>query len=226
MSKYLEKFNKDTKKLVEKLLLNFANVTNKTQNYDEYVDSIINYINEHSLDYVSRKNDVLNRFEGLKEKLELNNQNEKSQLLQNYLNRLQTIYEKKSPVQKDNLYSYINLIMRLAYSPLKTRVNIEYLKEQFENRYLSNQYGGYDINKDYYDKINQIEPGNTVEIPEVDYNEKTPSISEDEELEEENENSKNDINESKVNNIIMEHEKINDNIIINNKKNGISFSIK
>ena len=148
MSKYLEKFNKDTKKLVEKLLLNFANVTNKTQNYDEYVDSIINYINEHSLDYVSRKNDVLNRFEGLKEKLELNNQNEKSQLLQNYLNRLQTIYEKKSPVQKDNLYSYINLIMRLAYSPLKTRVNIEYLKEQFENRYLSNQYGGYDINKD------------------------------------------------------------------------------
>ena len=216
MSKYLEKFNKDTKKLVEKLLLNFANVTNKTQNYDEYVDSIINYINEHSLDYVSRKNDVLNRFEGLKEKLELNNQNEKSQLLQNYLNRLQTIYEKKSPVQKDNLYSYINLIMRLAYSPLKTRVNIEYLKEQFENRYLSNQYGGYDINKDYYDKINQIEPGNTVEIPEVDYNEKTPSISEDEELEEENENSKNDINESKVNNIIMEHEKMNDNIIINN----------
>ena len=221
MSKYLEKFNKDTKKLVEKLLLNFANVTNKTQNYDEYVDSIINYINEHSLDYVSRKNDVLNRFEGLKEKLELNNQNEKSQLLQNYLNRLQTIYEKKSPVQKDNLYSYINLIMRLAYSPLKTRVNIEYLKEQFENRYLSNQYGGYDINKDYYDKINQIEPGNTVEIPEVDYNEKTPSISEDEELEEENENSKNDINESKVNNIIMEHEKMNDNIIINNKKNDI-----
>ena len=221
MSKYLEKFNKDTKKLVEKLLLNFANVTNKTQNYDEYVDSIINYINEHSLDYVSRKNDVLNRFEGLKEKLELNNQNEKSQLLQNYLNRLQTIYEKKSPVQKDNLYSYINLIMRLAYSPLKTRVNIEYLKEQFENRYLSNQYGGYDINKDYYDKINQIEPGNTVEIPEVDYNEKTPSISEDEELEEENENSKNDINESKVNNNIMEHEKMNDNIIINNKKNDI-----
>ena len=158
MSKYLEQFNKDIKKLVEKLLLNFANVTNKTQNYEDYVDSIINYINEHSLDYISRKNDVLNRFEGLKEKLELNNQNEKSQLLQNYLNRLKTIYEKKTPVQKDNLYSYINLVIRLAYSPLKTRVNIEYLKEQFENRYLSNQYGGYDINKDYYDKVNQIEP--------------------------------------------------------------------
>ena len=222
MSKYLEQFNKDIKKLVEKLLLNFANVTNKTQNYEDYVGSIMNYINEHSLDYVSRKNDVINRFEGLKEKLELNNQNEKSQLLQNYLNRLQTIYEKKSPVQKDNLYSYINLIIRLAYSPLKTRVNIEYLKEQFENRYLSNQYGGYDINKDYYDKVNQIEPVNTVEIPEVDYNEKTPSISEDEEAEEDNENSKNDINESKSDkNIIMDSENINDNIIINNKKNDI-----
>ena len=223
MSKYLEQFNKDIKKLVEKLLLNFANVTNKTQNYEDYVDSIINYINEHSLDYISRKNDVLNRFEGLKEKLELNNQNEKSQLLQNYLNRLKTIYEKKTPVQKDNLYSYINLVIRLAYSPLKTRVNIEYLKEQFENRYLSNQYGGYDINKDYYDKVNQIEPANTVEIPEVDYNEKTPSISEDEEVEEENEKSKNDISESKYDdkNIIMESENKNDNIIINNKKNDI-----
>ena len=223
MSKYLEKFNKDIKKLVEKLLLNFANVTNKTQNYEEYVDSIINYINEHSLDYVSRKNDVLNRFEGLKEKLELNNQNEKSQLLQNYLNRLKTIYEKKTPVQKDNLYSYLDLVIRLAYSPLKTRVNIEYLREQFENRYLSNQYGGYDINKDYYDKVNQIEPANTVEIPEVDYNEKTPSISEDEEVEEEIEKSKNDINESKSDkNIDIESENINDNNInINNKKNDI-----
>ena len=223
MSKYLEQFNKDIKKLVGKLLLNFANVTNKTQNYEDYVDSIINYINEHSLDYISRKNDVLNRFEGLKEKLELNNQNEKSQLLQNYLNRLKTIYEKKTPAQKDNLYSYINLVIRLAYSPLKTRVNIEYLKEQFENRYLSNQYGGYDINKDYYDKVNQIEPANTVEIPEVDYNEKTPSISEDEEVEEENEKSKNDISESKYDdkNIIMESENKKDNIIINNKKNDI-----
>ena len=223
MSKYLEQFNKDIKKLVGKLLLNFANVTNKTQNYEDYVDSIINYINEHSLDYISRKNDVLNRFEGLKEKLELNNQNEKSQLLQNYLNRLKTIYEKKTPAQKDNFYSYINLVIRLAYSPLKTRVNIEYLKEQFENRYLSNQYGGYDINKDYYDKVNQIEPANTVEIPEVDYNEKTPSISEDEEVEEENEKSKNDISESKYDdkNIIMESENKNDNIIINNKKNDI-----
>ena len=223
MSKYLEQFNKDIKNLVEKLLLNFANVTNKTQNFEDYVDSIINYINEHSLDYISRKNDVLNRFEGLKEKLELNNQNEKSQLLQNYLNRLKTIYEKKTQAQKDNLYSYINLVIRLAYSPLKTRVNIEYLKEQFENRYLSNQYGGYDINKDYYDKVNQIEPANTVEIPEVDYNEKTPSISEDEEVEEENEKSKNDISESKYDdkNIIMESENKNDNIIINNKKNDI-----
>ena len=91
MSKYLEKFNQEIKILVGKLLENFANITNKTQGYEDYVDSIINYINEHSLDYISRKNDVINRVEGLKEKLELNNQNEKSELLQNYINRLQTI---------------------------------------------------------------------------------------------------------------------------------------
>ena len=213
MSKYLEQFNHEIKILVGKLLANFANITNKTQNYEDYVDSIIKYINEHSLDYISRKNDVLNRFEGLKEKLELNNQNEKSQLLQNYLNRLQTIYENKKPTEKDNLYSYINLIIRLAYSPLKTRVNIEYLKEQFENRYLSNAYGGYDINKDYYNKVNQIENIKTVEIPEVDYNEKTPSISEDEE----DENSKIDIDDNKEDkNIIIE----------NNEVYNVDFNIK
>jgi len=217
MSKYLENFNHEIKILVKKLLENFANITNKTQNYEEYIDSIIKYINEHSLDYISRKNDVINRVEGLKEKLELNNQNEKSELLQNYINRLQTIYENKSPVQKDNLYSYINLIIRLAYSPLKTRVNIEYLKEQFENRYLSNKYGGYDINKDYYDKMNKIEIIKTVEIPEVDYNEKTPSISEDEE---ENENSKIELDDSDKN-VIVENENMNKNINIVNTKNEI-----
>ena len=138
-------------------------------------------------------------------------------MLQNYINRLQTIYENKTPTEKDNLYSYINLIIRLAYSPLKTRVNIEYLKEQFENRYLSNAYGGYDINKDYYNKVNQIEDIKTVEIPEVDYNEKTPSISEDEE---ENENSKIDSDDNKENkNIIVENELKDDNI---NEKNEIT----
>ena len=214
MSKYLEQFNHEVRILVEKLLENFANITKKTQNYEEYIDSIIKYINDHSLDYISRKNDVMDRVEGLKEKLELNNQNEKSELLQNYINRLQTIYENKTPTEKDNLYSYINLIIRLAYSPLKTRVNIEYLKEQFENRYLSNAYGGYDINKDYYNKVNQIEDIKTVEIPEVDYNEKTPSISEDEE-----ENSKIDSDDNKENkNIIVENEIKDDNI---NEKNEI-----
>ena len=217
MSKYLEQFNHEVRILVEKLLENFANITKKTQNYEEYIDSIIKYINDHSLDYISRKNDVMDRVEGLKEKLELNNQNEKSELLQNYINRLQTIYENKTPTEKDNLYSYINLIIRLAYSPLKTRVNIEYLKEQFENRYLSNAYGGYDINKDYYNKVNQIEDIKTVEIPEVDYNEKTPSISEDEE---ENENSKIDSDDNKENkNLIVENEIKDDNI---NEKNEIT----
>ena len=220
MSKYLEQFNQEIKILVGKLLENFANLSNKNKNYDEYVVSIINYINEHSLDYISRKNDVLKRVEGLKEKLELNNQNEKSELLKNYINRLETIYQNKTPVEKDNLYSYINLIIRLAYSPLKTRVNIEYLKEQFENRYLSNQYGGYDINKDYYDKVNQIENIKTVEIPEVDYNEKTPSISEEEE--EQNENSQ-EYHSGIEKNIIIENKNININekININNEKNEI-----
>jgi hypothetical protein len=219
MSKYLEEFNSELKYLTQKLLKSFAGISEKNQNYEEYILSIIKYINDHSLDYIPRKKEVMNNFEGLIEKLEINNQMEKTKLLQNYINRLQTIYENKSPTKKDNLYSYINIIIKLAHSPLKTRANLDYLKEQFENRYLANKYGGYDINIDYYNKVNEIEMPKPIEIPEVDYNEKTPSISEDQELEEENENSKNDINESKVNNNIMEHEKMNDNIIyFNNLK--------
>ena len=215
MSKYLEEFNAELKFLTEKLLKSFARISENNPNYEEYIYSIIKYINDHSLDYIPRKNDVMNNFEGLIEKLELNNQTEKCKLLQNYVNRLQTIYENKSPLKKDNLYSYINMIIKLAHSPLKTRVNLDYLKEQFENRYLANKYGGYDINREYYDKVNEIEEIKTVDIPEVDYNEKTPSISEDEE-----ENSKNDINNEheNENDIIMDNE---NNINTNNNINVI-----
>ena len=215
MSKYIEEFNSELKILTQKLLKNFVGITEKSQNYEEYINTIIKYINDHSLDYIPRKNEIMNNFEGLIEKLELNNQTEKTKLLQNYINRLQTIYENASPTKKDNLYSYINLIIKLAHSPLKTRVNLDYLKEQFENRYLANKYGGYDINIDYYNKVNEIEMPNPVDIPEVDYNEKTPSITEDED--EENSNNINDnSNNEKENDIIMNNE--NNNIINENKE--------
>ena len=209
MSRYLEEFNVELKILTKKLLKSFHAISENNPNYEDYILSIIKYINDHSLDYIPRKNEIMNNFDGLIEKLELNNQTEKCKLLQNYINRLQIIYENKSSLKKDNLYSYINIILKLAHSPLKTCVNLDYLKEKFENRYLENKYGGYDINMEYYNKINEIEPPKTVEIPEVDYNEKTPSISEDEE---EN-NSKNNINNSN-----NENEKEND-IIMNNEIN-------
>ena len=209
MSRYLEEFNVELKILTKRLLKSFQAISENNPNYEDYILSIIKYINDHSLDYIPRKNEIMNNFDGLIEKLELNNQTEKCKLLQNYINRLQIIYENKSSLKKDNLYSYINIILKLAHSPLKTCVNLDYLKEKFENRYLENKYGGYDINMEYYNKINEIEPPKTVEIPEVDYNEKTPSISEDEE---EN-NSKNNINNSN-----NENEKEND-IIMNNEVN-------
>ena len=219
MSKYLEEFNAELKYLTQKLLKSFVGISEKSQNYEEYISSIIKYINDHSLDYIPRKSEVMNNFEGLIEKLELNNQMEKTKLLQNYINRLQTIYENKSPSKKDNLYSYINLIIKLAHSPLKTRVNLDYLKEQFENRYLANKYGGYDINIDYYNKVNEIEMPKPIEIPEVDYNEKTPSITEDEEEENSNNNNE-DENNDNANDIIMSNENNNNNyeIIKENKE--------
>lgn len=100
MSKYLEEFNAQLKILTQKLLKSFAGISENNPNYEEYIYSIIKYINDHSLEYIPRKNDVMNNVEGLIEKLELNNQTEKSKLLQNYINRLQTIYENKSPLKR------------------------------------------------------------------------------------------------------------------------------
>ena len=164
MSRYLQEFNAELKILTTKLLKHYCGITENKPNFEEYVYAIMNYINEHSLDYIPRKNDVLKNFDELIEKIELNNQSEKSKLLQNYIQRLETIYENKNVSQKDNLYSFINMIISLAHSPLKTVVNLDYLKEQFENRYLENKYGGYDINKNYYDKMNYVEMIRTVKF--------------------------------------------------------------
>ena len=65
--------------------------------------------------------------------------------------------------------------------------------------------------------MNQIEIIKTVESPEVDYNEKTPSISEDEE---ENENSKIEMDDSDKN-ISVKNENMDENINVINKKNEI-----
>ena len=87
MSKYLEEFNAELKILTKRLLKSFVGISENNQNYEEYIYSIMKYINEHSLDYIPRKNDVMNNVEGLIEKLELNNQTEKSKLLQNYIEK-------------------------------------------------------------------------------------------------------------------------------------------
>ena len=46
MSKYLEQFNHEIKILVGKLLANFANITNKTQNYEDYISIMLSTKNK------------------------------------------------------------------------------------------------------------------------------------------------------------------------------------
>ena len=151
------------------------------------------------------------KIKNLMEKLEINSQYEKSKLLLNYIDRLKNIYENKNQEQKDNLYSFLNLIINLSHSPLNTIVNLEVFKENFENRYIQNKYK----NKIIQNEDEKIEFENKIEIPKVDYNENTPIWSE----ESNEENNNNNESEKENENFNDEKFKNENNIFLNQTSN-------
>ena len=142
-SNYQKQLNAQLKVLIANLIRSYLHIEQKESLLTKNVTNILSYLNSHSTDYVPRKNDVEKKFEGLTEKLEINCQMDKSNLLYAYLNRLKYLYEKKSPEEKDNLYSSIYLILELAHSPLNSIVNLDMMKEKFETRCLKNKYSYY-----------------------------------------------------------------------------------
>ena len=172
-SDYQKNLNNELTVLITKLLSSYLSIDKNDKQFPSYMNYIKNYLNEKSMLYISRPKDVEQKFNSLLEKLDINSQLDKSKLLTDYVNRLKTIYEHKSPVIKDNLYSYINLVLQLAHSPLSTVVNLDMMRENFENRYMKNKYEQYVKNNKYIDPSIGIELKAKLRFEDVDYNEKT-----------------------------------------------------
>ena len=184
-SNYQQNLNKHITTLTSQLLTTYINMPQSHPQHHSYVNYIKKYLNDKSMLFIPRQKDVEKELDALCEKLIINSQLEKSQLLYNYVNRLKTIYESKPVIIKENLFSFIHLVLSLAHNPLKTVVNIDIMKEEFETRYIMNKIGMYIKNKNYIpDELKEIqcdkEDNNIYEFEEVDYNEKTPTWSEDE----------------------------------------------
>lgn len=181
-SDYHKKLNAELTILITNLLNSYLNITQNDKRFTQYLSYIKNYLNDKSLLYIPRPKDVEAKIESLTEKLDINSQFDKSKLLNDYINRLKTIFENKSPIKKENLFSYIYLILQLSHSPLNTVVNLDMMREKFENRYIKNKYDQYIKSANYVDEeVGKIVIEKTFEFEKVDYDEKTPSWSEDEE---------------------------------------------
>ena len=180
-SDYHKKLNAELTILITNLLNSYLNITQNDKRFTQYLSYIKNYLNDKSLLYVPRPKDVEAKIESLTEKLDINSQFDKSKLLNDYINRLKTIFENKSLIKKENLFSYIYLILQLSHSPLNTVVNLDMMREKFENRYIKNKYDQYIKSANYVDEeVGKIEIEKTFEFEKVDYDEKTPSWSEEE----------------------------------------------
>lgn len=184
-SNYQHTLNKHITTLTSQLLTTYINMPQSHPQHHSYVNYIKKYLNDKSMLFIPRQKDVEKELDVLCEKLIINSQLEKSQLLYNYVNRLKAIYESKPVIIKENLFSFIHLVLSLAHNPLKTVVNIDIMKEEFETRYIMNKIGMYIKNRNYIpDEIKEIQydkgDNNIFEFEEVDYNEKTPTWSEDE----------------------------------------------
>jgi hypothetical protein len=105
-SEFHRTFNNEIRILISNLLKSHLNFRTNDPKFQSYITKIQKYLNDHSLDYISRKTEVEIKINNLIEKLEINSQYEKSKLLLNYIERLKNIYENKNQDQKDNLYSF------------------------------------------------------------------------------------------------------------------------
>ena len=104
-SDYHKKLNAELTILITNLLNSYLNITQNDKRFTQYLSYIKNYLNDKSLLYVPRPKDVEAKIESLTEKLDINSQFDKSKLLNDYINRLKTIFENKSPIKKENLFS-------------------------------------------------------------------------------------------------------------------------
>lgn len=82
--------------------------------------------------------EIKRAFDKLIEKFIINGQDDKAKLIQALFNRLITIFTNKA-IDTEILYNILHIILTLTYSPLNNFIDIELLKERFEERYYKTE---------------------------------------------------------------------------------------
>jgi hypothetical protein len=85
--------------------------------------------------YIPTQREIQEKVKNLVEKFEINSQHEKSKLIQDLIIRLLTIFKFKN-VDINILYNSILIVIQMAHSPLQTNLDIEMMRERFEERYI------------------------------------------------------------------------------------------
>jgi len=85
--------------------------------------------------YIPKISEIKEIINGLYEKFSINSQSEKANLIRDYIIRLETIFNDKN-ANFNYLYKFILIVIKSARSPLMTTVNIDLLKEKFEERHI------------------------------------------------------------------------------------------
>ena len=142
--------------------------------------------------YIPKISEIKENITGLQNKFIINSQFEKSKIISDYILRLETIFNSKS-ANIDYLYKFILIIIQLARSPLMNVVDVDLLKERFEERYIRLDEKRIIKNKKF--ELKDIKIETTVEFEPVNYNSDSSEYENSDEglnisLEEENNNKK------------------------------------
>lgn len=133
--------------------------------------------------YIPQPKEVDYRFNSLLEKLEINLQFDKAKLLSDLFKRLKTIFHNK-PHLTDFLYNVIYIILQLAHSPLQTTLDLEMLRERFEERYVRIESNKIVRNMKYEYQDIVIQP--SITFDKVNYDSESSNYTEDDEIINEN----------------------------------------
>ena len=126
--------------------------------------------------YTPKLNEIQNKIQNLLEKLEINSQFEKAKLIRDLVCRLHTIFESRR-INTETLYNILYIIIQLAQSPLITTIDVDVLREKFEERYMRVEANKIIKNKKFNPE--DLNFKRTVQFEPVDYNEESVEFSED-----------------------------------------------
>ena len=129
------KTNNSLNILITKLIHSYLGVLPSDQYYDNLFNFTNNYLNVNSMMYIPTIKDIEERIYSLLEKFEINSQIEKAKLIKDLIKRLNTIFTKNN-IDKNTLYYLLLIIIQLAHSPLQNNIDIDMLRERFEERYI------------------------------------------------------------------------------------------